>query len=322
MSKRTKSLVITLVLLMVVMAVLAGCATQKEGDESETSMEPAKTEQKADSSEEPAMEERLDITWLGINPNGVPMTENSPTELYLEEKFNVNLTAPNVDQFNGEQWNLFWASGNSADLICSLALNRTTTLIDQKLIRPISSEMIETYLPTWMSMVRSIIDPDVITKQITFGDDIYLVPYANRGADMTYMAAIRADWLKNVGIDKTPETLDEFEEVLKRFTENDPDGNGVDDTYGFEPEPWCSWNYVYGAFGTNRGSFYVDDAGKVYYTSASEAYKNFLKKIASWVTAGYVDPEFITDKRDAVWSKFGDSKIGVSFDHATYLCEH
>ena len=320
MSKKTKGLEIFLVLVMVMVTILAGCKPQEESSAPETSKAPQETEQMtAEVSEEPVNEEPMDITWLGLNPKGVPIAENTVTELYLEEKFNVNLTAPNVDQFNDEQWNLFWASGNSADLVCSLALNRTTNLIDQQLIRTISSEMLETNLSTWMSMVRSIIDPEVIAKQIAFDGDIYLVPYANRSADMTYIAAIRADWLRNVGIDKAPETLAEFEEVLKRFTENDPDGNGVDDTYGFEPEPWCSWNYVYGAYGTNRSSFYVNDDGEVYYTSASEDYKNFLKKISSWISAGYIDPEFITDKRDAVWSKFADSKIGVVFDYSVYL---
>lgn len=42
---------------------------------------------------------------------------------------------------------------------------------------------------------------------------------------------IRADWLKNLGLE-TPKTIDEFYNVLKGFTENDPDGNGKDDTYG------------------------------------------------------------------------------------------
>ena len=320
MSRRIKNLGIILVMIMVIVAVFAGCNNDKKSTEPEVSKEVKATEQKqTEESQEPVVEEPLDITWLGLNPNGVPMAENTVTELYLEEKFNVNLTAPNVDQFNNEQWNLYWASGNTADLICSLSLSRTTTLMDQELIRPVTSEMVEGYLPTWMAMVRSIIDPEVIEKQITFDGDIYLIPYANRGSDMTYIAAIRSDWLRNVGIDHAPTTLDEFEEVLKRFTEDDPDGNGIDDTYGFEPEPWCSWNYIYGAFGTNRNSFYVDENDQVYYTPSTDDYKNFLKKISSWVKAGYIDPEFITDKRDAVWSKFADSKIGISFDHGVYF---
>lgn len=43
---------------------------------------------------------------------------------------------------------------------------------------------------------------------------------------------IRKDWLKNIGYDHYPQTLDEFYDVCEKFTLNDPDGNGVDDTYG------------------------------------------------------------------------------------------
>ncbi len=41
----------------------------------------------------------------------------------------------------------------------------------------------------------------------------------------------RKDWADKLGID-TPKTTEEFREMLKAFTENDPDGNGKDDTIG------------------------------------------------------------------------------------------
>ncbi len=41
----------------------------------------------------------------------------------------------------------------------------------------------------------------------------------------------RQDWLSNVGLD-VPTNLEEFEDVLRAFTFEDPDGNGKDDTWG------------------------------------------------------------------------------------------
>lgn len=43
--------------------------------------------------------------------------------------------------------------------------------------------------------------------------------------------SIREDWLEAVGLEY-PKTLADLREVCKRFTENDPDGNGQKDTYG------------------------------------------------------------------------------------------
>ena len=41
----------------------------------------------------------------------------------------------------------------------------------------------------------------------------------------------RSDWLRNVGLNE-PRTLDELYNVLRAFTNNDPDGNGRPDTFG------------------------------------------------------------------------------------------
>ncbi|PAD67473.1 hypothetical protein CHH83_18620 [Bacillus sp. 7586-K] len=41
----------------------------------------------------------------------------------------------------------------------------------------------------------------------------------------------RKDWLEKVGLE-TPKTIDDFYQMLKAFSEEDPDGNGKDDTYG------------------------------------------------------------------------------------------
>ncbi|MFD0717029.1 hypothetical protein [Paenibacillus sp. GCM10027626] len=69
---------------------------------------------------------------------------------------------------------------------------------------------------------------------------------------------IRKDWLDNVGIDKLPETLDEYHEVLRRFTFNDPDQNGKNDMYGGHGIQL----YLRGAFGFGSGTgIYADERG-------------------------------------------------------------
>ena len=45
----------------------------------------------------------------------------------------------------------------------------------------------------------------------------------------------RQDWLDKLGL-KYPETLDDMKNVLIAFTNNDPDGNGKNDTYGYTAE--------------------------------------------------------------------------------------
>ena len=61
--------------------------------------------------------------------------------------------------------------------------------------------------------------------------------------------AVRTDWLTNVGLDM-PDTLDEFYEVLKAFTENDPNKSGKKDTLGLAANILypTMWQPVFGAY--------------------------------------------------------------------------
>ncbi|WP_110588641.1 extracellular solute-binding protein [Microbacterium suaedae] len=61
---------------------------------------------------------------------------------------------------------------------------------------------------------------------------------------MRATAIVRKDWLENLGLD-APESVDDLYEVAKAFTEDDPDGNGEDDTYGLIIPKWP------GAIGSN-----------------------------------------------------------------------
>lgn len=90
-------------------------------------------------------------------------------------------------------------------------------------------EDIEKYMP---DRLKEIYDKypqtfyPVIKDGKTYG--IACTPFLTEGQVMI----IRQDWLDKLGL-KAPTTLDEFEEVIRAFTEQDPDGNGKKDTYGF-----------------------------------------------------------------------------------------
>ncbi|WP_460798599.1 extracellular solute-binding protein, partial [Microbacterium sp. GXF0217] len=59
-----------------------------------------------------------------------------------------------------------------------------------------------------------------------------------RGRDVMRQAVIiRKDWLDNLGLD-LPETTEDLYEIAKAFTDEDPDDNGIDDTYGITIPKW------------------------------------------------------------------------------------
>jgi len=103
-------------------------------------------------------------------------------------------------------------------------------------------------------MVQEINPDDVSTK-----DDIREVAWtAARGVDGKYYAVptstqafnlyIRSDWRDNLGLEN-PQTWDDVVEIARAFTEDDPDGNGQDDTYGYvvpgsTTRGYASWFWI------------------------------------------------------------------------------
>jgi len=84
------------------------------------------------------------------------------------------------------------------------------------------------------------LDPNVIDSTKVDGKVYGLyqeVPYAPFGI------VYRKDWADHLGI-STPTTVDEFYDMLDKFTHNDPDGNGIDDTVGLTDRN----ELVYGSF--------------------------------------------------------------------------
>lgn len=61
---------------------------------------------------------------------------------------------------------------------------------------------------------------------------LWAIPANTIDLPIFYSRFVRNDWLEEVALD-TPNTIDEYYELLQKFTYNDPDGNQINDTYGF-----------------------------------------------------------------------------------------
>ncbi len=107
---------------------------------------------------------------------------------------------------------------------------------------------------------------------------------------------IRQDWLDNLGL-SMPETFDELYDVLYAFTYNDPDGNGVDDTYGVVTSYVGTGNRGWNGFQTLAVSFgapntwgYID--GTIVPDFGTEEYMTALKYIKKLYDDGIMNKNF------------------------------
>ena len=131
---------------------------------------------------------------------------------------------------------------------------------------------------------------------------------------------IRQDWLDNLGLE-APTNMDEFEAVIKAFTEDDPDGNGQKDTYGFTYSGSDLYNTgwvadpvtLFSAYsGTHYpGSWQEDEDGNLMYGSIHEGNKKALERMAEWHKNGWMFQEAAATGAWDAMGQFTEGKAGI-----------
>lgn len=131
---------------------------------------------------------------------------------------------------------------------------------------------------------------------------------------------IRQDWLDNLGL-KAPTNMDEFEAVIKAFTEDDPDGNGQKDTYGFAYSGTDLYNTGWVSdpvplFSANSGKFIPgawreDENGNLTYGSIHEGNRKTLERMAQWHASGWIFQEAAATGAWDAMGQFTEGKAGI-----------
>ncbi len=102
---------------------------------------------------------------------------------------------------------------------------------------------------------------------------------------------IRKDWLKNLGLE-TPKTIDEFYNVLKAFTEQDPDGDGKDDTYGMVISKYTGPFDVMQTWFGAPNKWGEDDNGNLQPDFMTKEYMEALKFFKKLYDEGLINEDF------------------------------
>lgn len=265
-------------------------------------------------------DEVMTITWLADNP---PLEDNSEGEQDFEAKFGVDVIIKRAT--TDDEKAVLFASGDIPDFIVAGNLSSVANLVDQGIVRTYTLDEVKTYMPEYYEMCLGL-DPDFFTYGNVSGE-LYGFPRMAATAAAGIGSAIRADWLQKVG-KAVPTTVAELTEVFRAFTEDDPDGDGVNNTYGLtagcntasNPRAWFS--SIFGIYNVNPFYWTEDSEGNLVYGFASEGAKKALTLLADWYAKGYIDPEFVTtDMRTSgvdVAYKFSSGLVGymdvVSYD--------
>lgn len=260
----------------------------------------------------------LTLQWYGI---GTPPESDHPAITKIQEMFNVTLDMHSTPMADKEGYNLLFADNPDFDVMFLYmgsgdAREAFGTLYENGMIRSYPVEWLQEYMPTRMAMVEKYtgLTFEQIVEQCSYDGQLYGLPAASWVAAVPYGEMIRTDWLENLGLEM-PTDLESYLKVIRAFTFDDPDGNGIDDTYGLNGGHWVGFEYIWSQFGVFPRSYTKQEDGTVVYGSATEEYKEALKLLQQLYVEGVLDPESITDSREKQRAKWAAGSLGICIDN-------
>jgi putative aldouronate transport system substrate-binding protein len=247
---------------------------------------------------------------------------------YWSEKLSIDFVPILIETSSWiEMLSLKIASGDEPD---TWYLNGNYELlgrhIEDEVIAEIPREMLQTHGPGIIKALDSIKNGEGWAAATAGGKGkIYNLPYVVGYWKYLNPVIWRLDWLEKAGFSEPPTALAQVEKAFYAFRNDDPDGNGKQDTYALSKSGLTP---IYGAFGYIPNYWSIKNK-KLVYGAVQPEMKEALTLLAKWYKEGIIDPEFITGENvGGYWAlthAFINSKIGFtkrgSFYHwkpATY----
>lgn len=237
----------------------------------------------------------------------------------LEEKFNVKIKWELLPSTNYREQVMSYLAGDEDDYPDLMEyqlndLNELQGFIEDGILMPLN-DLLDTYGQNILAA-----RPNEANWYTYEDGERYSIAARWTNVPETFYT-IRKDWLDYLQLEM-PTTLDELVDVAYQFTYNDPDGNGVDDTYGFgcalTGKYFDAMMPVLGAYGVVRD--WMPTADGTYVTwqitdECKEAIKYFKKNIYE---KGLVDPNFmLLSRNEYLENKYLD-KYGIEYWYLTH----
>lgn len=266
------------------------------------------------------------IKWMPQNDG--PVDENSPHKARLEKMFNTKFEFIYIDRSKEKELlNVRITSGDIPDVM-RRPDTEYRTFIKQNILTEIPIDYIKQKAPKLYEVTKKYGGEKIWDYGLQDGKN-FGIPLLNLNGKYHSVPVWRDDWLRKVGIDKLPETVDEAEVALYKFANEDPDGNGAKDTYAMSnfgiTEIFCAYGaYPYKMYWTK------DSQGKIVLAATLPEMKNALERIAKWYKDGLIDPEFISGENKGkhfansvlLWNgKIGFSMPGMFYHIAPNFSE-
>lgn len=228
----------------------------------------------------------------------------------------ISLTIVPVAEYL-QKVNLFAASDSLPDIVRFLQYDHFQYISSGALLD------LAPYLDKYPDLKKS--QPQEAWDLVTVQGAIYTVPNFNVPGKFSYY--MRKDWLDKLDL-PVPETLEQLRETLIAFTYNDPDGNGVNDTWGLGTMSKMSdkmkvnpFMQIFGAYGVMPYAYFEKD-GKAYDPLLTGEYKQALEYCRMlYCDDKVVDPDVFIIPEDETQQRIVQGKIGSARGWWADICE-
>lgn len=144
---------------------------------------------------------------------------------------------------------------------------------------------------------------------------LYAIPNAVPVLETLHGLFVREDWREKLGLAE-PTTFEEFEKILYAFANDDPDGNGVKDTYGIglNKNLYGNGYEIYSIANMMHAypnAWIENSEGKIVYGSVQPEMRTVLEKLAQWYADGLIDPEFTVKSSEQEAALTLNEQLGV-----------
>ncbi len=266
----------------------------------------------------PLVDEPTTITWATVEnwyPNA-SYNDNLPIHQIIAETTNITIeweVLPDAQYTTSMQTRL--AAGNDLPDILRVPGGNPVGYGQQKLLIPLNDLISEHGYG-----VKQVFEQyPLAASYMKGGDGNYygLAPIIIESSMwMPRYLVMREDWLNDLGLD-TPETTEDWVEVLTAFRDNDMNGNGdPSDEIPYASDPLAFG----GAFGLHlmysSDDFFATEEGEVYYQPIDPRMKELLTFLNELYEEGLLNPDYGNPDSESESSLITQGIVGASYQHA------
>ena len=232
----------------------------------------------------------------------------------IEEQTGVHV---DFDEVKDPEWNsavsLTFAKGKMPDLILRGSLDVEEYGVSQHLLVPLDPYLEQGLMPNYASRLEE----SGLKDQLTASDGhMYQLGFLiSQGVNTNGHFFINQRWLDKLGLE-APQTVEQLTQVLHRFRDGDPNGNGLRDEipleFTFDDNITGIYN-LFSFFGLplNEDYAYVDEAGAVRFGPEEDGFFDTLAWLHQMYTEGLLDIDFIS-QGSSIWAeKVNEGQVGV-----------